>query len=102
MLNNASYFNHAYKAVWFKEDLPLAISNDIGFSRVGGTLAILLPQLIYDRFSILRSSNSRQGVTLLTAAGFMIVGLIFSQILIIMDYKKENQYPIKKVASSPF
>ena len=38
--------DHAFKAVWFKEDLPFALSIDIGFSRVGGTLAILLPQLI--------------------------------------------------------
>ena len=30
---------HAFKAVWFKEDLPFALSIDIGFSRVGGTLA---------------------------------------------------------------
>ena len=57
---------HAFKAVWFKKDLPLAVSIDAAFGRVGGTLAILLPQLIYDSFSIFRSSNSRLGVTLTT------------------------------------
>ena len=74
--------DHAFKAVWFKEDLPLVVSIDAAFGRIGGTSAILLPQVIYDSFSIFRSSNSRLGVTLLTAAGFMIVGLIFSQLVI--------------------
>ena len=45
---------HAFKAVWFKEGLPLAVSIDAAFGRVGGTLAILLPQLIYDSFSIIQ------------------------------------------------
>ena len=38
--------DHAFKAVWYKEDLPLAVSIDAAFGRIGGTLAILLPQLI--------------------------------------------------------
>ena len=31
--------DHAFKAVWFKEDLPLAVSIDAAFGRIGGTLA---------------------------------------------------------------
>ena len=81
---------HAFKAVWFKEDLPFALSIDIGFSRVGGTLAILLPQLIYDRFSIFKRSTIRLGVTLLTAAGLMIIALVFTFIVFCMDYVKEK------------
>ena len=82
--------DHAFKAIWFKEDLPLAISIDIGFSRTGGTLAILLPQLIYDSLSIFHSPTFRLGVTLLTAAGLMILGLIFTLIVFFMDYKREK------------
>ena len=82
--------DHAFKAVWLKKDLPLAVSIDAAFGRIGGTLAILLPQVIYDSFSIFKRSTIRLGVTLLTAAGLMIVGLIFSQLVIIKDYKKEE------------
>ena len=82
--------SNGFKANWFKEDLPLAISIDIAFSRIGGTLAILLPQLIYDSLSIFRSPTIRLGVTLLTAAGLMIIGLIFALIVFCMDYKKEK------------
>ena len=89
--------DHAFKAIWFKEDLPLAISIDIGFSRTGGTLAILLPQLIYDSLSIFHSPTFRLGVTLLTAAGLMIIGLIFTLIVFFMDYKREKviEQPLK-------
>ena len=89
--------DHAFKAIWFKEDLPLAISIDIGFSRIGGTLAILLPQLIYDNLSIFHSPTFRLGVSLLTAAGLMTIGLIFSLIVFGMDYKREKiiEQPLK-------
>ena len=82
--------DHAFKAIWFNEDLPLAISIDIGFSRIGGTLAILLPQLIYDSLSIFHSPTFRLGVSLLTAAGFMMIGLIFTIIVFLMDYLREK------------
>ena len=82
--------DHSFKATWFKEDLPLAISIDIGFSRIGGTLAILLPQLIYDSLSIFHVPTFRLGVTILTAAGFMIVAMMFSIILIYADYLREK------------
>ena len=82
--------DHSFKATWFQEDLPLAISIDIGFSRIGGTLAILLPQLIYDSLSIFHVPTFRLGVTILTAAGFMIVAMMFSIILIYADYLREK------------
>ena len=82
--------DHAFKPIWFKEDLPLAISIDIGFGRMGGTLAILLPQLIYDSLSIFHSPTFRLGVSLLTAAGLMIIGLIFTLIVFLMDCLKEK------------
>ena len=82
--------DHAFKPIWFKEDLPLAIAIDIGFSRLGGTLAILLPQLIYDSLSIFHSPTFRLDVTILTAAGFMIIGLIFALIIFLMDYLREK------------
>ena len=82
--------SHAFKAVWFKEDLPFALSIDVGFGRIGGTLAILLPQFIYDSFSVFNSSTFRLGVTLLTFAGFMIVGLSFSFIIFCMHYMREQ------------
>ena len=88
--------DNAFKPIWFKEDLPLAIAIDIGFSRLGGTLAILLPQLIYDSLSIFHSPTFRLGVTILTAAGFMIIGLIFALIIILMDYLRENPTKISK------
>ncbi|XP_003387966.1 PREDICTED: major facilitator superfamily domain-containing protein 1-like [Amphimedon queenslandica] len=89
--------DHAFKAIWFKEDLSLAISIDIGFSRIGGTLAILLPQLIYDSLTIFHSPTFRLGVTLLTAAGLMIIGLAFSLIVFGMDCKREKviEQPLK-------
>ena len=49
--------DHAFKAVWFKEDLPLAVSIDAAFGRIEGTLAILLPPLIYDYY-LLKADNS--------------------------------------------
>ncbi|XP_011407755.1 PREDICTED: major facilitator superfamily domain-containing protein 1-like [Amphimedon queenslandica] len=82
--------DHSFKATWFKEDLSLAISIDIGFSRLGGTLAILLPQLIYDSLSMFHTPTSRLGVTILTAAGFMIIAMIFSVIVIQADYMREK------------
>ena len=82
--------SHAFKAVWFKEDLPLAISINIGFGRLGGTFAILFPQLIYDSLSIFNSSTFRLGVTLLIAAGLMIVGMVFSFIVFCMDFVREK------------
>ncbi|XP_003390169.2 PREDICTED: major facilitator superfamily domain-containing protein 1-like [Amphimedon queenslandica] len=82
--------DNAFKAIWFKEDLSLAIAIDIGFGRIGGTLAILLPQLIYDSLSVFDSPTFRLGVSLLTAAGFMIIGLIFTIIIFLMDYFKEK------------
>ena len=80
----------AFKPIWFEKDLSLAIAIDIGFSRFGGTLAILLPQLIYDSLSIFHSPTLRLGVTILTAAGFMIIGLIFTIIIFLMDYLREK------------
>ena len=82
--------SHAFKAVWFKEDLPFALSIDMGFGRIGGTLAILLPQFIYDSFSVFNSSTFRLGVTLLTFAGLIIVGLSFAFIIFCMDYMREQ------------
>ncbi|XP_011407142.1 PREDICTED: major facilitator superfamily domain-containing protein 1-like [Amphimedon queenslandica] len=82
--------DHAFKPIWFKEDLPLAIAIDIGFSRTGGALAILLPQLIYDSLSIFHSPTFRLGASLLTAAGFMIIGLIFALIVFFMDFLREK------------
>ena len=90
--------DHAFKTVWFKEDLPLAISIDIGFSRVGGTLAILLPQLIYDSLSIFDTSTIRLGATLLTAAGFLLVAILFSVTIICIDYKREKS--LKQLSNS--
>ncbi|XP_003387971.1 PREDICTED: major facilitator superfamily domain-containing protein 1-like [Amphimedon queenslandica] len=90
--------DNGFKAIWFKEDLPLAISIDIGFSRIGGTLAILLPQLIYDNLTIFHSPTFRLGVTLLTAAGLMIIGLTCSLIVFFMDYKREKR--IEKLLKS--
>ena len=92
--------DHAFKPIWFKEDLPLAISIDIGFSRMGGTLAILLPQLIYDSLSIFHSPTFRLGVSLLTAAGLMIIGLIFTLIVFLMDYLREKS-TTKQSTSEP-
>ena len=88
--------DNGFKAIWFKEDLPIAISIDIAFSRIGGTLAILLPQLIYDSLSIFHIPTFRLGVTLLTAAGLMILGLIFTLVVFFMDYKRE-----KRIEKSP-
>ena len=83
---------NSFKAVWFKEKLPLAISIDIAYSRIGGTMAILMPQLIYDGLNpAFDSPNVRLGVSLLTAAGAMLMGLVFSLIVIFMDYKREKK-----------
>ncbi|XP_011403454.1 PREDICTED: major facilitator superfamily domain-containing protein 1-like [Amphimedon queenslandica] len=83
---------NAFKAIWFKEKLPLAISIDIAYSRIGGTMAILIPQLIYDNLnSAFDSPNVRLGVSLLTAAGAMLLGLLFSLIVIFMDYEREKK-----------
>ena len=83
---------NAFKALWFKENLPLAISIDIAYSRTGGTMAILIPQLIYDSLnSAFDRPNVRLGVTLLIAAGATLVGLVFSLIVIFIDYKREKK-----------
>ena len=86
--------DHAFKAVWFKKDLALAVSIDAAFGRIGGTLAILLPQVIYDSFSIFRSSNSRLGVTLTTHSCWIHDSrtnlLSISNHYNYMDYKKEE------------
>ena len=82
--------SNGFKAIWFKDDLPLAISIDVAFSRIGGTLATLLPQLIYDNLSIFHHPTFRLGFTLLTAAVLMIIGLIFTFIVFCMDYNREK------------
>ena len=93
--------DHAFKPIWFKEDLPLAIAIDIGFSRLGGTLAILLPQLIYNSLSIFHSSTTRLGASLITAAGFMIIGLIFALIVFVMDSIREKTVATKESKPEP-
>ena len=82
---------HAYKALWFKEDLPIAFSIDIAFGRIGGTLALIFPQMIYESFTTtFVSSTVRLSATLfITAAVYVFVGLSFSIIVVIMDYKRE-------------
>ena len=82
---------HAYKALWFKEDLPIAFSIDIAFGRIGGTLALIFPQMIYESLTTTFVSRTvRLSATLfITAAVYVFVGLSFSIIVVIMDYKRE-------------
>ena len=82
---------HAYKALWFKEDLPIAFSIDIAFGRIGGTLALIIPQMIYESLTTTFVARTiRLSATLfITAAGYVLVGLSFSIIVVIMDYKRE-------------
>ena len=82
---------HAYKALWFKEDLPIAFSIDIAFGRIGGTLALIIPQMIYESLTTTFVARTiRLSATLfITAAGYVLVGLSFSIIVVIMDYRRE-------------
>ncbi|XP_011403438.1 PREDICTED: major facilitator superfamily domain-containing protein 1-like [Amphimedon queenslandica] len=83
---------HAYKALWFKEDLPIAFSIDIAFGRIGGTLALIFPQMIYESLTTTFVSRTvRLSATLfITAAGCILVGVSFSIIVVIMDYRRET------------
>ena len=84
--------DHAFKAIWFKDNLSFAISIDLCFSRVGGTLAILLPQQIYNCLALtFDEPNVRLGVTLVIASGGMLVGLIFSFMVVLMDFMRERK-----------
>ncbi|XP_003382714.1 PREDICTED: major facilitator superfamily domain-containing protein 1-like [Amphimedon queenslandica] len=82
---------HAYKALWFKEDLPLAFSIDIAFGRIGGAIALIFPQIIYDSLTTTFVSRTvKLSATLfITAAAYVLVGVSFSIIVVIMDYKRK-------------
>ena len=84
--------DHAFKAIWFKEDLQLAISIDASLGRLGGGLALVLPQMIYNHFtSIFDRPTNRLSATLFVAAGGMLLALIFSFVAGIMDYTREKK-----------
>ena len=83
---------HAFKALWFKEDLPLAVSIDIAFGRLGGMLSIILPQYIYSSLaSYFTVPTTRLGATLFTAAGCSFIGLLSSIVVVLMDWNREKK-----------
>ena len=88
--------SHAFKALWFKDKLSFAMSIDTAFSRLGGALALILPQLLYNVLNFIPSSLFRLGITLSTAAIGLLGALIFSFAVIIMDRKGEKKSQRKK------
>ena len=84
--------DHAFKALWFKKDLQLAISVDASLGRLGGGLALILPQLIYNNMeNIFNKPQNRLSFTLFTASGGMIIAVLFSIAAVIMDYNRERK-----------
>lgn len=84
--------DHAFKSIWFKDNLTLAISIDTAISRLGGTLALIAPTLIYRSLLHLPSISpqERLGVTLLTAGGLCAIAFLFSIMIVTMDTKRQN------------
>ena len=83
--------SHAFKAIWFKDHLSFAMSIDTTFSRIGGALALVVPELINRRLTFIASPLYRLGITLFTAAGGLMVAVLFTVAIIILDVKRESE-----------
>jgi MFS family permease len=83
--------SHSFKAIWFKDKLSFAMSIDTAFSRLGGALTLVIPELINNRLlQFVTNSHVRLGIILLISAGELVIALIFTIIVIIMDYIGEE------------
>ena len=76
---------------WFgKRNLTLAISIVCTFARLGGAVALALPQFIYEQFDyFITSPHNCLGTTLLIGTFLMLIGLLVSIITVLMDKYRE-------------
>ena len=83
------------KTIWFKDDLTIALAFGFTCSRLGSTLAIALPQTIYDSLEI-TNRNFRLGLVISVGCILMIVALFSSIILVVIDERGEKKRLVVK------
>jgi MFS family permease len=59
-------------------------------ARIGGMLALVLPQFVYDKLSFIENLHSRLGMTILSIGVVMISGNVLCVMLAIMGHKKKT------------
>lgn len=88
--NTLTVASHGLKAVWFKGILSTAMGFDNCFAGLGDTLAIILPQILYNNFIFISNPLYRIGTILLIVAVGILLALIFTIIIVIMDWKGKS------------
>ena len=77
---------HAYEAIWFLgKEISFAMSLVTAGDRLAGTIGLIVPQLIYDRFYFISNPNYRLAATLMVGVLAMILSLICCVIIILLD-----------------
>ena len=94
---------HAYETIWFLgREITFAMSLGTSTCRAGGTIALIIPQLIYDSFNFISDPNYRLGVTFMVGVLAMILSLICCVMIILLDKRgakllEREQLKVKKI-----
>ena len=94
---------NVFLALWFKGKVTLAMSMTFCTCRIGASLGLVLPQLIYETTNVFSHDNRfRVGCTFVFGLVFLVVSLVSCVAVVLLDNSGVNNIKRKLMTSKRF